>query len=733
MCIALCRDVRRFSMDIIRKQETRTPIEKLSTLAGLVVGGILINLAGAWLAGRLGLPMYLDVIGTMLASALGGYIPGITVALLGSFLNSLTSDPNAFTYNVLGVAIAIVTSNFFRHGLHKKIWGVVALTVITAIIGGIFGAFITWILYGFGAEDSTSALVQAIHGLGVMSAFASELVADFLIDLLDKIISVAVTLIVVAVLPVKFKKKFTIHAWRQAPLTTEIMRELHKKKSRQMSLRLKLLSLIAAACLMIGASATFISYYIYSNSVKDREIDLASGIAAEVKKEVDADRIDEYLEKGWDAEGYRDVYEVLENLRDATDTVQYIYVYKMTPEGYHVVFDVDTEETPAAQPGETVPYEPGVKRYVPALLQGERIDPVVSNAYYGWVLMVYEPIEDSSGKVVAYVGVDVSMERVMAENRSFRVRVISLFLGIFAFIVAVSLYFAEYQIILPLNTMAYTASLFTEDRDESLSETAELFNKIDISTGDETENLYNAFSEMTEENLAYVDDIRKKNETINEMQSALIQVLADMVENRDENTGEHVKKTALYKRIIMEELRKEGIYTGQLTGKYMNDVYNSAPLHDIGKISVSDNILNKPSRLDDDEYQKMKDHTAAGADIIDKVIEKVPESGYLTQARNLALYHHEKWDGTGYPVGLAGEDIPLAARIMAVADVFDALASARSYKEAMPFEQAMSIIKEGAGTHFDPQIVQAFINAQDQVKVVVDEYNNPTPKREVEK
>ncbi len=733
MCIALCRDVRRFSMDIIRKQETRTPIEKLSTLAGLVVGGILINLAGAWLAGRLGLPMYLDVIGTMLASALGGYIPGITVALLGSFLNSLTSDPNAFTYNVLGVAIAIVTSNFFRHGLHKKIWGVVALTVITAIIGGIFGAFITLILYGFGAEDSTSALVQAIHGLGVMSAFASELVADFLIDLLDKIISVAVTLIVVAVLPVKFKKKFTIHAWRQAPLTTEIMRELHKKKSRQMSLRLKLLSLIAAACLMIGASATFISYYIYSNSVKDREIDLASGIAAEVKKEVDADRIDEYLEKGWDAEGYRDVYEVLENLRDATDTVQYIYVYKMTPEGYHVVFDVDTEETPAAQPGETVPYEPGVKRYVPALLQGERIDPVVSNAYYGWVLMVYEPIEDSSGKVVAYVGVDVSMERVMAENRSFRVRVISLFLGIFAFIVAVSLYFAEYQIILPLNTMAYTASLFTEDRDESLSETAELFNKIDISTGDETENLYNAFSEMTEENLAYVDDIRKKNETINEMQSALIQVLADMVENRDENTGEHVKKTALYKRIIMEELRKEGIYTGQLTGKYMNDVYNSAPLHDIGKISVSDNILNKPSRLDDDEYQKMKDHTAAGADIIDKVIEKVPESGYLTQARNLALYHHEKWDGTGYPVGLAGEDIPLAARIMAVADVFDALASARSYKEAMPFEQAMSIIKEGAGTHFDPQIVQAFINAQDQVKVVVDEYNNPTPKREVEK
>jgi HD-GYP domain-containing protein (c-di-GMP phosphodiesterase class II) len=327
---------------------------------------------------------------------------------------------------------------------------------------------------------------------------------------------------------------------------------------------------------------------------------------------------------------------------------------------------------------------------------------------------------DSTGKVRAHAGVDISMHQIMMQARSFRVRMISLFFGVFALILAVSLFFVEYQMILPLNTMAYTASIFTQDREESLHDTVELFNKIDIETGDETENLYLAFSEMTEDNLNYLDDIKRKNETINDMQNALILVLADMVESRDQNTGEHVKKTALYTRIIMEELRKEGIYCDKITDKFMSDVFKSAPLHDIGKIKVSDRILNKPSRLDDEEYKKMKNHTIAGAEIIDQVIEKVPESDYLNEARNLALYHHERWDGKGYPMGLSGENIPLSARIMAVADVFDALASDRCYKKAFSIEESMDIILEGSGTHFDPNVARAFANAADKVREVVE-------------
>jgi energy-coupling factor transport system substrate-specific component len=193
-----------------------------------------------------------------------------------------------------------------------------------------------------------------------------------------------------------------------------------------------------------------------------------------------------------------------------------------------------------------------------------------------------------------------------------------------------------------------------------------------------------------------------------------------MVESRDQNTGDHVKNTAEYTRIIMDEMVKEGIYKDLLTPELISDIYHSAPLHDVGKISISDTILNKPGKLTDEEFEKMKSHSEEGAMIIDRVMNSMPQSdaGYLKEARNLALYHHEKWDGTGYPTGLSGEEIPLSARIMAVADVFDALISERSYKKAFSFEKAIEIIKESSGTHFDPNIVKAFLNAKDEVRKI---------------
>ena len=155
----------------------------------------------------------------------------------------------------------------------------------------------------------------------------------------------------------------------------------------------------------------------------------------------------------------------------------------------------------------------------------------------------------------------------------------------------------------------------------------------------------------------------------------------------------------------------------------MVDVVASAPLHDVGKIMVPDAILNKPGKLTDEEFELMKTHTTEGAKVIDDVIHKVGniKSGYLNEAKNMAHYHHEKWNGKGYPEGLAGEDIPLSARIMAVADVFDALVSRRCYKPPFTFEDAMGIIQKDAGTHFDPNVVKAFVDAQVRVRAVTAE------------
>jgi len=174
----------------------------------------------------------------------------------------------------------------------------------------------------------------------------------------------------------------------------------------------------------------------------------------------------------------------------------------------------------------------------------------------------------------------------------------------------------------------------------------------------------------------------------------------------------------------MEELRREGVYTEQLTDEFIDNVVHSAPLHDVGKIKVPDAVLNKPGKLDDEEYNCIKKHTVDGEGIIEQAIDIVPDSDYLTEARNLAAYHHERWDGKGYPCGLKGEEIPLSARIMAVADVFDALVSRRSYKPGMPFETAEGIIRDGIGTQFDPKVAEAFLNAEDEIRRVEEYFSH---------
>jgi response regulator RpfG family c-di-GMP phosphodiesterase len=279
--------------------------------------------------------------------------------------------------------------------------------------------------------------------------------------------------------------------------------------------------------------------------------------------------------------------------------------------------------------------------------------------------------------------------------------------------------------------MAAAASQASYENEEARKRAVDDIESLEIHTDDEIENLYYAIVKNTQdmaattENMAkYIAQMQKQSQTIGKLQNGVILVLADMVESRDQNTGEHVRKTAAYTGVIMRQLRKAHIYEDQLTDEYIEDVMHSAPLHDVGKIQVPDAILNKPGRLTDEEFAIMKTHTTAGSDIIQSAISMVSEddSGYLIEARNLAHYHHEKWNGSGYPDGLSGTDIPLSARIMAVADVFDALVSKRSYKDGFPFEKAMTIIEEGRGSHFDPAIVDAFMSASDEVRSIMESH-----------
>lgn len=212
--------------------------------------------------------------------------------------------------------------------------------------------------------------------------------------------------------------------------------------------------------------------------------------------------------------------------------------------------------------------------------------------------------------------------------------------------------------------------------------------------------------------------VRQKTKHIEQIQKQVTIGLATLVEKRDFATGEHVFRTSILSKLIAQEIFDRGLFCGIIDENYIEYLEMAAPLHDIGKILISDAILNKKSSLTLEESKLMHEHTVLGASIIKEIMTGVQETGYLDMASDIALYHHEFWNGTGYPYGLKGEDIPLSARIMALADVFDALMSRRSYKESFSFDKAFTLIAEGSGRQFDPRITDVFLALKAKIEEV---------------
>ena len=701
------------------KEARQTRRQRLFWAVLLCAGGLALNLLGERLALSFKLPLFLNCVGTIAAAAVGGYIPGIVVGFCTNVIGSLQNG-SAVYYSSLNALIAICAAAAARRGWLQKPLKALLLAPILALIGGGLGSVISWFLNGgvLGEGISTPLARNLLeHGFAL---FPAQLTAGLLIDLLDKTVSLALAFIVLLLVPQRVCDQLAYLGWRQAPLSGRVQRRAKRKASITVSLRTKVLAIIAASTLLIAVVVTGISAALYHDSVIEQQTQLAYGVVNVVAGNVDAARVDEYLAEGEAAPGYPEVEARLAQIMNSTPDIEYVYVYRIMEDGCHVVFDPDTQAATGADPGDVIPFDDAFKPYLGALLRGEAIDPIISNETYGWLLTVYQPVYDEAGVCQCYAAVDISMERLASGERVFLARVVALFLGFFILIIAVGLWLAEYNVILPINTMALAAGGFAYNSEAARERSVQVLNDLDIRTGDEIENLYHALTKTTEDTVHYIAEAQKQNEIISRLQNGLIVVLADLVESRDKCTGDHVRKTAAYARIIMDQMRKEGVYADQLTDEFVSDVVNSAPLHDVGKIHVPDALLNKPGRLTDEEFAQMKAHTTTGSEIIAKAIDLVSEdqSGYLKEARNLAAYHHEKWNGSGYPSGLAGEQIPLSARIMAVADVFDALVSKRSYKDGFPIEKALDIIREGAGSHFDPQVAKAFLDAEEEVRRV---------------
>jgi len=239
---------------------------------------------------------------------------------------------------------------------------------------------------------------------------------------------------------------------------------------------------------------------------------------------------------------------------------------------------------------------------------------------------------------------------------------------------------------------------------------------IDIRDATEEQKVFDLMS-------SYNDSLNKQvkdaTDNIKNIQSKIVAGMANMIENRDDNTGGHVKRTSDIIRFVIEEIRNQGLMS--IDEEFAQDIIRAAPMHDLGKIIVENSILNKPGKLTDEEYEIMKMHSTKSGEMVMILLDGVEEEHFVKVAYNVARYHHERWDGRGYPEKLVGTMIPIEARIMAIVDVYDALVSKRSYKEAMSFEKATMIMCEGMGTQFDPNMRSVFLGCKDKLE---DYYRN---------
>lgn len=214
------------------------------------------------------------------------------------------------------------------------------------------------------------------------------------------------------------------------------------------------------------------------------------------------------------------------------------------------------------------------------------------------------------------------------------------------------------------------------------------------------------------------NEVFLKTLDIENLKNIIIEAMGNLAEYRDNETGEHIKRTQMYIKLMCQYMIKNEIYQSVIDEEYIKLLIKSAPLHDIGKIAISDSVLLKPGKLNEQEFEIMKKHTLLGEKIIDKLLEKTGPTTFLEVAKEIAGKHHEKWDGSGYPYGLSKHNIPLCARIMAIVDVYDALVSKRVYKDAFPHEQALEIIRDSSGTHFEPILVMVFLAIEKEFNIV---------------
>ena len=422
----------------------------------------------------------------------------------------------------------------------------------------------------------------------------------------------------------------------------KIKGDLNKKHFRI----IVLLALLAV--LTVGASV-YASVRLFSSSVRQERTEEITKVTRFVSEQINADRINDWLENGADSE-YERTGALLQSELNNTPNLQYLYVYQIREDGCHIVYDLETtdgeleqyDERPELDTGSlgaVEPFDESFGEYIPDLLAGKEIGIIESNDRYGWLLTCYRPLYDSSGKCDAYAGADISMLGVNSGNRIFMTWIIGISSVLLAVLIIIGARLLE---------RGYRAVMY--------------------------------------------DEFVKQQNHDQKLLCEVIEAFARVIDAKDKYTQGHSTRVAEYSERI-----------ARLSGKNeeeCREIYYTALLHDVGKVGIPIGIINKDGRLTDDEYELIRQHSGKG----NNILSSIKEFPYLSIG---AHYHHERYDGKGYPEKLKGDDIPEIARIIAVADAYDAMTSNRSYRNAIPQDLVREEIVKGSGTQFDPKFAKA--------------------------
>lgn len=695
----------------------------------LVAAGIAINIILSYIMTKNGLPFFLDTAGTIIVSAVSGVLfSGIFTAVISSVFCSFFSE-GAIYFSFFNALIAIFTVWFVNKYSFKNFEKTVIFSFLLVFICSLTDAVIQNVL--FGAEQNT-LIAQNAFEFSRDSKIPYDIaffIVDFLLSTMDKGLSFIFVILLLSLIPDEKIQSFKNGIWKQKALSESDLKSI-KDWCRDIKTTLRkrsTLTLIITSVMLVFVMG-WIGIKLYYDYTKDANTDTAKKTLIFAADFIDTDLVNEFIKYGEDLPEYNETYDFLHRIWKTSSEIQYLYVVRIEDQGCRFIFDInDGDDSLPNYAGKLIPFDSEFEKYLPDLFAGNEIEPVENKTLFGWMESLYYPVKNSTGRTVCYICADISLDNTAEYMGKFLLHVFLIMAGFFILIIAYALLTTGVYSTYPISTIAACVDRFAhnEEEQEKLDENVRKIRSLDIHTGDEVEKLYLAICRMTLNQAEQIRNVRRLSDSTAKMQDGLIITMADMVESRDSDTGAHVQKTAAYVKIIVEGLKKKGYYPQKITPKFMSDVVRSAPLHDVGKINIPDGVLNKPGKLTDEEFAIMKTHTTAGKKILENAISTVQGENYLKEARNMAAYHHERWDGKGYPEGLHGEVIPLSARIMAVADVFDALASPRVYKPAFPLEKALAILQEGAGSQFDPKCVEVFMDSLADVKLILKKYSTP--------